>query len=85
MPLIAKRKLDQTWRDAVEARAGPESGACLEAFDAALAAGCRDAEAAFRSLASLGLLWRVDEPGSVTAAQGAAGRDDAPTGEVPPV
>jgi hypothetical protein len=72
MALIAKRKLHQTWREAVAARAsGTNAEAdCLDAFDAILATGKTEAEAAFRALGAHGLLWNVQgptDPGPATA------------------
>jgi len=72
MALIAKRKLHQTWREAVIARvAGTDAETdCLAALDAILAAGKTDAEAAFRALGGHNLLWDVQgptDPGPATA------------------
>lgn len=63
MTLIAKRKLWESWREAVARRAGPDDPAPLAGFDALVAAGASDVEAAYRSLAAAGLLWNADEPG----------------------
>lgn len=71
MGQIVKRKLRQTWRDAVAARlaeadpAGLEGG--LAAFDAERAGGQGEAEAAYAVLAARRLLWTVDAPGFATA------------------
>jgi hypothetical protein len=77
MALIAKRKLHQTWREAVAARAsGTDADAdCLTTFDAILAAGKTEAEAAFRALGAYSLLWDVQgptDPGLATAPERAA-------------
>jgi hypothetical protein len=64
MALVAKRKLTETWREAI-ARRGREFGReqdCLEPFDALVAAGMRDLEAAYQVLKQHGFLWPVDEP-----------------------
>lgn len=63
MSLIVRRKLHETWRDAVAARAGARRDTCLARFDALLASGRSDAEAAYRTLEEAALLWRADEPG----------------------
>ena len=64
VPLVAKRKVRQTWRDIVAER-GDE--AVLARFEAI----CRETEdageAAYRALEAAGLLWRVDEPGRMAA------------------
>ena len=58
MPLVAKRKLTETWREAVARRA--EDAAAGEewtrVFDAHLAAGKDEAEAAFLTLAAFDAL-----------------------------
>jgi hypothetical protein len=61
MPLVARRKLNETWRDAV-ARRGRElavEGECLALFDGLIAKGEHEAEAAYKSLASFGALIAV--------------------------
>ncbi|MDB5558155.1 MAG: hypothetical protein JWQ36_1089 [Enterovirga sp.] len=67
MSAIIKRKLRQTWREAVAARLAQASPATLaqglEGFDAAVAAGEGEAEAAFVTLSAHGLLWHVDGAG----------------------
>lgn len=66
MPLIAKRKLTQTWREAV-ARQGRDLGVeaeCLRSFDECVAKGEPEAIAAYRSLARFGALFLVAEPSS---------------------
>ena len=76
MPLVAKRKVRQTWREAVASRAGDPSPA-LSQFDLLIQE--RDeAEAAYRALEKAGLLWLADEPG-------AAAPTTAPADEVPAV
>jgi hypothetical protein len=77
MALIAKRKLHQTWREAVAARASGTDAEtdCLAAFEAILAAGKTEAEAAFRALGAHSLLWDVQgptDPGPATAPARAA-------------
>ena len=72
MSAIIKRKLRETWRDAVAARlasARPDSLAeGLASFDAAVSGGEGEAEAAYATLAAHDLLWHVDAPGFSTAA-----------------
>jgi len=69
MPMVAKRKLTETWREAV-ARRGRElalEAECLRAFDESVAAGEPEAAAAFRALARFGALVATTEgppPGS---------------------
>lgn len=63
MPLVAKRKIRQTWREAVAARAE----ALLPQFDAIHRESDDAGEAAYRVLAAAGLLWRVDEPGRMAS------------------
>lgn len=75
MPLVAKRKLRQTWREALAARAGGEGGAVLSRFDELLREGREDGDAAYHALASAGLLWLVDEPGAASPPKGS---DDVP-------
>ncbi len=63
MPLVALRRPDEPWREAVARRAG-ELGlaeAALAAFDAAVAQGLAETEAAYRTLARLGLLVEVPD------------------------
>ena len=61
---VARRKVRETWREAVAARAGTLGWqlACLEAFEAYLAAGRQDFEAAFLALRDHGGLWCVEGP-----------------------
>lgn len=53
MLLVAKRKLNETWREAVARRAGElaRETECLRAFDQHLAEGRSEGEAAYRALA----------------------------------
>lgn len=63
MPLVVKRKLAETWRDAV-ARRGGELGRereCLEAFEAHLEDGRHEAEAAFFALRRFDCLFAVPD------------------------
>ncbi|WP_375459556.1 hypothetical protein [uncultured Enterovirga sp.] len=59
---VAKRRVTETWREAVGSRAGIAAPACLAAYDGLVAEGSGEAEAAFRALGTHRLLWRVDEP-----------------------
>jgi hypothetical protein len=64
MALVAKRKLTESWREAT-ARRGRQFGReqeCLQPFDAFVAAGMSDFEAAYRALEPHGFLWPVEEP-----------------------
>ena len=67
MSAIIKRKLRETWRDAVAARLRegvPDKAAgALAAFDAAVDGGAGEAEAAYATLSAHGLLWRVENAG----------------------
>ncbi len=69
MALVAKRRMTETWTDALRRVAEPAGRAedCLAAFSAARAAGAPEHEAAFRALESLGLLERVELPGDPAA------------------
>ncbi|MBV9077926.1 MAG: hypothetical protein JO048_10630 [Methylobacteriaceae bacterium] len=58
---VARRKLSDSWRDAVAAR--DPSGAALALFDARRLAGESEAEAAFHALEETGLLWPVEPIG----------------------
>lgn len=63
MPLVVKRKLGETWREAVGRRGG-EFGLeqeCLEAFEAHLAEGRLEAEAAFLTLRHFNCLFLVPD------------------------
>jgi hypothetical protein len=68
MPLMAKRKIRETWREAVAARVqgNGEAERCLALYDATESAGASASEAAFRALEACGLLWEIagpDDPG----------------------
>lgn len=68
MAYIAKRKIRETWREAVAVRAeGAGAPACLAQFDALIGEGCIEAEAAYRALAAHGLLWALAEAGTAPA------------------
>ncbi len=63
MPAVARRKLTETWREAV-ARRGRElarEADCLKSFDDGIARGEHEAEAAYRSLAGLDALFPTSE------------------------
>ncbi len=63
MPLVVKRKIHETWRDAVAKRAG-ELGLeeeCLQAYESHLLDGRHEAEAAYFSLAEFDGLYRVPD------------------------
>ena len=61
MPLIAKRKLSESWREAVASRAREfrAEEEWVRIFDAHLAAGKHDAEAAYLTLAHFSALFPV--------------------------
>jgi hypothetical protein len=63
MPLVAKRKLTETWRDAVARRARERAveAECLRTFDEFLARGQPEAEAAYRSLSRFDALFAVPD------------------------
>lgn len=65
MPLVARRKLAQTWREAVAERAGARAECLLPRFEAMCREGVEPGTAAYRVLEAEGLLWRVDEPGLI--------------------
>lgn len=61
---VARRKVGETWREAVASR-GDALGLrtdCLSAFDAHLAAGKKDFEAAFLALQDQQCLWLIQGP-----------------------
>jgi hypothetical protein len=63
MPLVVKRKLSETWRDAVARRArefGVEQE-CLLAYEERVREGMHEAEAAFRALESFEGLFIVPD------------------------
>jgi hypothetical protein len=72
MSAIIRRKLTESWREAVAVRfreIAPENTRDgLAAFDGALAKGEGDAEAAFATLSAYGLLWHVEGAGFTPAA-----------------
>ncbi|NNM73984.1 hypothetical protein [Enterovirga aerilata] len=79
MTAIIKRKLGETWRDAVAGRLAsaapdrlPEG---LATFDAAVRAGKAEVEAAYAVLADRNLLWHVDAPGFSAASPAAEAQD----------
>ena len=84
---IAKRRMDETWRQAVETRVRSTAAArveeCLSAFDASLRSGASEAEAAYRTLARAGLLWSVE--GAGFAASPSSTEDSRNPHEVPTV
>lgn len=83
MALIIKRKVTETWRDAVERRAGAlpseRRAECLAAFDAGLADGASEAESAYAALAAEGLLWTVEGAAFTVPRLESDGRDSPHT------
>lgn len=77
---VAKRRITETWREAVAGRAGDRAGEALSAYDALVRAGASEAEAAYRALRDRALLWSVDEPSDGAARLGGPGADQAGTG-----
>lgn len=63
MARVAKKRMNQTWREAVAEQAGPAAGPCLISFDAARADGVPEHVAAYRALDAHGRLAVVDLPG----------------------
>ncbi|MGJ3261967.1 MAG: hypothetical protein ACFE0R_01910 [Salinarimonas sp.] len=63
MARIARKRMTQTWREAVALQAGSEAEAVLAAFDSAVEAGRPEHVAAYESLAGRGRLVEVDLPG----------------------
>jgi hypothetical protein len=63
MALVAKKRMSQTWRDALAEQAGARAPDVLADFDEALAGGTPEHEAAYAALAAHGLLAVVDLPG----------------------
>ena len=63
MPHVAKRKLTETWREAVARRAAEcdREAECLEAYDRAVRAGRRDVEAAYAALSRHDCLSRIPD------------------------
>jgi hypothetical protein len=82
---IIKRKLHETWREAVAARlasvAPAQLAEGLAAFDALVTQGMGDAEATHATLSTYGLLWQVQGAGFTIAAPAAdaEGRHSLPT------
>lgn len=79
-PRVAKRKVRETWREAV-ARRGAALGrapACLAAYDAFAAGGAAEHEAAYRALALHDGLEPVDAPRHPNRLAQEADRTDAP-------
>ena len=62
--LAAKRKVRQTWREAVASRgeAFGKRAACLEVFDSHVAMGKKDFEAAYLALGAHECLWLTEGP-----------------------
>jgi len=67
MALVARRKMTETWREAVARQAGDEAGRALQAFDDGAASGLPEAEAAYLALKALDRLAFVDLPGDPAA------------------
>ncbi len=67
--LVARRRVTETWREAVRRAASRASRAdeALETYEAALARGAGEHEAAFRTLQAMGLLEAVQLPGDPAA------------------
>ena len=82
MTLIVRRKVRQSWRDAVEERAKSVSAvaarACLAAFEAVLEAGGTEAEAAYRALAEADLLIDIGSLGAGPRAEATGGPHSVP-------
>lgn len=68
MALVARRRVPETWREAVRRGASRDGRAdeALEIFAAAVARGADEHEAAFRTLQAMGLLEAVELPGDPT-------------------
>lgn len=66
MALVAKKRMSQTWPDAIAAQAGPSAPVVLAAFEAACALGTPDYIAAYEALEAHGLLASVSLPGEST-------------------
>ena len=63
MPLVARRKLSETWREAVARRARELAveADCLRSFDEFLTGGLPEAEAAYRALSRHKALFSVPD------------------------
>jgi hypothetical protein len=73
MSLVAKRKVSESWREAVLRR--DPSGRSATDFDRRRRAGASEAEAAFRALAAAGLLWSLEtDAAAARPAPGPAGK-----------
>lgn len=81
---VAKRRITNTWREAMAARGagGGLAGESLAAYDALVAAGASEAEAAYRTLRDRRLLWSVDEPCDPVRTDG-TDQAETGTGDVP--
>jgi hypothetical protein len=83
MSAIIKRRLRETWRDAVAARVAdrrPEqTPMALAAFDNAVSRGEEEAEAAFATLSALGLLWHVEGAGLTPPPSEEQGKHSVPS------
>ncbi|WP_029031193.1 hypothetical protein [Salinarimonas rosea] len=63
MARVARKRMTQTWREAVGAQAGPDWAAVLAAFDSAVESGTPEHVAAWEALAAHGRLDEVELPG----------------------
>jgi hypothetical protein len=72
MARVAKKRMNQTWRDAIAEQGGPAAGAILRAFDDACAGGAPEHVAAYRALDAHGRLAEVDLPGDPSPTLAAA-------------
>ena len=65
MARVAKRKVDESWADAVARLAASKgmTAVCVAAFDTRVSAGCKEYEAAYLALRDFDCLHRVDLPG----------------------
>jgi hypothetical protein len=63
MPLVVKRKIHESWRDAVAKRGGEFDleEECLQIFEQHLLEGKHEAEAAYVTLAQFDCLYRVPD------------------------
>jgi hypothetical protein len=63
MPLVAKRKLNETWREAVARRARELAveANCLKSFDELLGEGENEAAAAYKALSRFDALFDVPD------------------------
>ncbi len=83
MSAIIKRKLRDTWREAVAARIAKcrpdQTLVALTTFDAAVSGGESEAEAAYATLSALGLLWHVEGAGVTAPPPDEQGSDSVPS------